>query len=214
MSGLSRDLLRWVLGLDLAWKIKTPKWDLTNGYLVADIFSRFFQHDICMHYFYNGDSLELKQKNWYLLKKLIRSKHLDISDEVVDGTMHCKEGAAVLLLERIYEIFTHRPVKKVLKEMEGEYTDYAYQTKLPMHARPTANKAIKNNVRITEAKADGDMIRNAHKCQKILNDHIDHRRIERLQDPARFDIKPTEPLFLKVPPSKHGKFRAGRRGER
>ena len=28
-------------------------------------------------------------------------------------------------------------------------------------------------------------------CQKIINDHIDHRRIERLQAPERFDIKPS-----------------------
>ena len=28
-------------------------------------------------------------------------------------------------------------------------------------------------------------------CQKIINDHIDHRRVERLQEPTRFDIKPS-----------------------
>lgn len=109
----------------------------------------------------------------------------------MEGTIHCKEGAAALLLERMYETLTNRKVKKVPKEMETDYTDYAYQVKLPMHARSTASKAVKNNLRLTEAKADVNMIHTAQKCQKIINDHIDHRRIERFQDPARFNIKPT-----------------------
>ncbi|KAL8574621.1 hypothetical protein ACOMHN_055686 [Nucella lapillus] len=191
MSGLPREVLKWVQSLDLAWQVKTPKWDLTNGYLVAEIFSWYFNQEICMHSFYNGDSLELKKKNWYIIQNFIKSKQFDIADEVVDGTVHCKEGAAALLLERMYEILTNRKVKKVPREMETDYTDYAYQVKLPLHARSTASQAVKNNLRLTEAKADVSMIHTAQKCQKIINEHIDHRRIERMLEPARFNIKPT-----------------------
>jgi len=180
-----------VQSLDLAWQVKTPKWDLTNGYLVAEIFSWYFSQEITLHSYYNCNSLEQKEKNWYLLKNFIKAKHLDIPEDYVEGTIHCKEGAAALLLERMYEILTNRKVRKVPAEMEPDYTDYAYQVKLPMHARSTASKAIKNNLRLTEVLADTNAIHTAQKSQKIINDHIDHRRIERLQDPDRFYIKPS-----------------------
>lgn len=191
MSGLPREVLKWVQSLDLTWQVKTPKWDLTNGYLVAEIFSWYFPQEIQMHSFYNRCSLDLKQKNWYIIKNFIKSKRLDISDDFVDGTIHCKEGAAALLLERMYEILTNRRVKKVVPELPTDYTDFPYQVKLPMHARSTAAKAVKNNLRETETMADSNMILNAQKSQKIINDHIDHRRMERMKDPARFGMKPT-----------------------
>jgi len=33
---------------------------------------------------------------------------LEIPEEFVEGTIHCKEGAGQLLVERIYEILTNR----------------------------------------------------------------------------------------------------------
>ena len=44
--------------------------DLTNGYLVAEIFSWYFPQDIQMHQYINGKSLESKQKNWDLLNNV------------------------------------------------------------------------------------------------------------------------------------------------
>ena len=41
--------------------------DMTNGYLVAEIFSWYFPQEVEMHMFYNGKSLETKEKNWSIL---------------------------------------------------------------------------------------------------------------------------------------------------
>ena len=49
--------------------------DLTNGYLIAEIFSWYFPQDIQMHSYNNGTSLESKQKNWSLLK-LVRGVYI------------------------------------------------------------------------------------------------------------------------------------------
>ncbi|GFN83792.1 spermatogenesis-associated protein 4 [Plakobranchus ocellatus] len=202
MSGLSREVLKWLQSLDLTWQIKNPKWDLSNGYLVAEIFSWYFPKDIQMHSFYNRQSLELKKRNWYLLKNFILRNDIDLKMEDVDGTIHCREGAAAQLVETLYEILTNRRVKKIPPEIEVDYTDYAYQLQLPMHARSTAAKAVKNNLRLTEVLADQNLItcaqkpgwfsdRSVFKSQKIINDHIEHRRQERYTDPGRFGIKPT-----------------------
>lgn len=39
-----------------------------------------------------------------------------------------------------------------------DFTDRAYQVKLPMHARSTATQAVKNNLRDTELLADKNII--------------------------------------------------------
>ncbi|XP_063415405.1 spermatogenesis-associated protein 4-like [Mytilus trossulus] len=200
MSGLPREVIKWIQSLDLTWQIKTAKWDVTNGYLIAEIFSWYFPQDIQMHSYNNGTSLDSKQKNWYLLKLFIKRHSLDIPEEYIDGTIHCKEGAAAMLLENIYELLTNRKVKKTQTE-EPDFTDKLYQEKLPMHARSTASKAVKNNLRITEIMADQNLILGAQKSQKIINDHIEHRRQERYQNPDRFQVKPTlGELCVRRPP--------------
>uniref|UniRef100_K1QF98 Spermatogenesis-associated protein 4 n=1 Tax=Magallana gigas TaxID=29159 RepID=K1QF98_MAGGI len=207
MSGLPREVLKWIQSLDLTWQIKQAKWDLTNGYLIAEIFSWYFPQDIQMHSYNNGTSLDSKLKNWSLLKLFIKRHKLEIPEELIEGTIHCKEGAAPALCERIYELLTNRKwvsarVKKQPSEFEADFTDSAYQLQLPMHARSTASKAVKNNLRITETMADPNLILNAQKAQKIINDHIQHRNLERFENPERFDVKPTlgEKCLRRPPP--------------
>ncbi|XP_064637152.1 spermatogenesis-associated protein 4-like [Lineus longissimus] len=191
MSGLSREILRWLQSLDLTWQIKNPKRNFTNGSLVAEIFSWYYPEEIQMHMYNNGTSLDSKLRNWSLLRLFIKKHDLNIPDEFIEGTIHCKEGAAQLLIEKLYEILTNRAVKKKPLEYEVDFTDHAYQAKLPMHARSTASKAIKNNLSITEILADRNIILNQQKAQTIINNHVEHRQIERLEDPERFNIKPT-----------------------
>lgn len=135
--------------------------------------------------------MESKQKNWDLLNNFIKRNRLDIPAELVEGTIHCKEGAGAALIEKIYEILTNRPIRKLPPEMEPDFTDRAYQNKLPMHARSTATQAVKNNLRITEIQADCSLILNSQKAQKIINEHIEHRRNERYENPQRFNVHPT-----------------------
>ena len=44
--------------------------DLTNGYLVAEVFSWYFPQEIQMHMYNNGTSLDSKLRNWSLLKNV------------------------------------------------------------------------------------------------------------------------------------------------
>ncbi|BFZ14634.1 hypothetical protein BsWGS_17672 [Bradybaena similaris] len=202
MSGLPREVLKWLQSLDLTWKIKNPKWDLSNGFLIAEIFSWYFPQDIHLFSFYNRGSLEMKKRNWYILKNFILKNQIDVSMEDVDGTIYCKEGAAARLMESLYEYLTKKSLKKVTPEVQTDYTDYAYQAQLPMYQRSTLSKALKNNLRLPEILADQNMPthsdmpnwfsdRTILKTQMLINDHLEHRRDERRTDPLRFGIKPT-----------------------
>ncbi len=54
-------------------------------------------------------SLDSKMTNWSLLRKFIVKKDLAIPLELADATMHSREGAAILLVENLYQILTNRP---------------------------------------------------------------------------------------------------------
>ena len=40
--------------------------------------------------------------------QFIKKYKLDIPSEYIDATIHCKEGGAVLMMERIYQLLTNR----------------------------------------------------------------------------------------------------------
>ena len=96
-AALPRHLLKWVLSLDLTYPIKHPKrfgdtvlpllcpfvglmaevWyyvcrDFANGFLVAEVLSKYFPDDVQMHSFENVTSIQRKKSNWHLLKRFFK----------------------------------------------------------------------------------------------------------------------------------------------
>nr|CAB3266518.1 spata4 spermatogenesis associated 4 [Phallusia mammillata] len=70
-----------------------------------------------------------------------------------------------------------------------------------MHARSTASHAIKNNLKITEFMTEPNIITNKQKAHAIINRHLEHRNLERAEDPSRFNIRPTiGEMAVRVPP--------------
>ncbi|CAJ0947444.1 unnamed protein product [Ranitomeya imitator] len=93
--------------------------DLSNGYITAEIFSWYYPDDIQMHSFENGTSLPAKLGNWSLLEKFFMKKKLNVSKELIDGTIHCKPGAAEILVQEIYVMLTHRSIIRLSTAVEN-----------------------------------------------------------------------------------------------
>ncbi|XP_067312646.1 spermatogenesis-associated protein 4 [Pseudorasbora parva] len=189
-AGIPREVLKWLQSLDLTFFPKNVRRDFSNGYLVAEIFSWYFPGDIQMHSYDNGTSLAAKQSNWPQIEKFLVKQNISVMKEIIDGTIHCKPGAAELLVQEIYTILTNRRTQTIQKVEQG-FTDKAYQDQLPMVARSTASVAIKSNLSLSEVIAEQNIITNQCKVLTIIHRHIEQRKEERTQDPKRFNIKPT-----------------------
>ncbi|XP_077333364.1 spermatogenesis-associated protein 4 isoform X2 [Lithobates pipiens] len=188
-TGVPRDVLRWLQSLDLSFSPKNFRRDFSNGFITAEIFYWYYPEDIQLHSFDNGTSLATKLGNWSQLEK-----------ELIDGTIHCKPGAAELLLQEIYVMLTNRRIK-TLQDNEVDFTDRNYQDKLPMVARSTATKAVKSNITLSETLAEPDIIINQQKVQAVIDLHLLQRQQERIDDPRRFNVKPSVgELALRMPP--------------
>ncbi|KAM3938064.1 spermatogenesis-associated protein 4 [Leptodactylus fuscus] len=189
-TGVPRDLLKWLQSLDLSFCPKNYRRDLSNGYIIAEIFYWYYPDDIQMHSFDNGTSLNTKLGNWSQLEKFFIKRKLNITKELIDGTIHCKPGAAEILLQEIYVMLTNRRVKTI-QDNEVDFTDRHYQDGLPMVARSTATKAVKCNITLSEILAEPDIDVNKQKVQAVINIHLQQRQQERIADPKRFNVKPS-----------------------
>ena len=61
-----------------------------------------------MFAFINGRSLNARLMNWALIKQVIAKKHLPISLELIDATLHGKDSGAEGLLEQTYQLLTNK----------------------------------------------------------------------------------------------------------
>lgn len=110
-TSLPREILKWIQSLDLSYSVKNVKRDFSNGFLIAEIFSRYYGHDISMHTFDNGCNPLTKNDNWEQLFRFFKKKNLPISKAEFQPVIEASPGASIALLMRIYQMLTKRPVK-------------------------------------------------------------------------------------------------------
>ena len=80
------------------------------GFLVAEIFSRYYSKDINMHSFDNGTSVKAKRDNWAQLLKIYRKIGLPdiLTEEQSNHILNVEDGVAILFICKIYEVLTQR----------------------------------------------------------------------------------------------------------
>ena len=103
-ASLSREVLKWLQSLDLAYSVKQVKRDFSNGFLVAEIFSRYYGKEFSMHSYDNGYAMKVRKDNWKQLLKVFRKIGLPtiITENEVSDIVYCRDGTAVIFINRIY----------------------------------------------------------------------------------------------------------------
>lgn len=100
MSTIPRKLILWFDSLDLTYSIRNVTRDLANGFIIAEVLSRYYPKDIKVYQFYNGLNLAKKQDNWERIAKFMDKQGKKIERFEWEPVMHFAKGAAMELIKR------------------------------------------------------------------------------------------------------------------
>ncbi|XP_007894122.1 spermatogenesis-associated protein 4 [Callorhinchus milii] len=188
-TGIAREVYKWLQSLDLSVEYTNIRRDFSNGFLVAEIFSRYFT-DASTRLVTNGVSLTRKMNNWYHLENFFKRRNLSLPRNLINGTVHRWPGAAESLIQYIHNMLTNRKAKLIMDD-ETDFMDSSYQNKLPAVARSTAAHAIRSNYRSSEMALEPDTFKIKQKTLGIINVHMQHRQTDKMSKSKRFHKKPT-----------------------
>jgi len=183
MSGstLPREVLKWIQSLDLAYSVKHVKRDFSNGFLVAEIFSRYYPRDIQMHSYDNGNAYKAKKDNWNQLIKVFSKLGLNLLNNEEAHQIATLEGSvAVEFLIRCYQVLTSRKVSTVSKQPTMD--------KEPGYARETSLAKVRHTVKAKDLKEGYDVERSNEIVSDVISRHERDLQQDRLNDPERFSV--------------------------
>ena len=154
--------------------------DFANGFLVAEMFSRYDSKNVTMHSFDTGSSSKARRGNWGLLQKYFRRKGYDaqgMTSAAIEDVIVCKAGAAVALLIAIYTMLTGREVH--ISQPRSEPSPL----RQPAYRGTTAAEVLRGATREVGDKVGKEK---DAKIQKALGaHHVEQQRL-RDADPERF----------------------------
>eukprot|EP00039_Didymoeca_costata_P014015 m.221027 g.221027 ORF g.221027 m.221027 type:complete len:223 (+) comp15922_c0_seq18:227-895(+) len=189
VATLPRQILKWLQSLKLSKPVgRNPRREFSNGYVVAEILSKFYPQ-ININQYDEGTSLEKKKVNWGRLKGVFaRNNMVMIPEKLTEATIHCKPGAAEALIQLLHSFLTNKDSTTTLPE-DCSFTDAEYQATLPHHARSTMSIAIKRNMRSSELISDPDKERQDAKTLIIMEGYNKMKKSVKKEDPGRYGRK-------------------------
>ena len=177
VRGLSREVLRWLQSLDLAYSVRNVSRDFATGFLVAEILSRY-DSSIHMHSYDNGVNIVRRKDNWRQLCKFFLRADIPYTDDEIGRIIHYEKSATVDFVNRLYTLLTQRRVKAPPVRQRFQPA--------PPFAKDTASLALKQRLRDPEMSEVSDLQTQEAALRKRLQEHEQTLREEKEQNPSRF----------------------------
>jgi hypothetical protein len=192
---MQREVVRWLQSLDLSFPVKNPKRDLTTGFTVAEILSRY-DKEVAMHSFDTGLAMTRRIDNWNQIQKILqRMECATITKELVESTMQSKGDGAMRLIEELYMHLTKRPLREnVIAPVKPTALD------MPGYARPTAAIVLReandpSTQRLQQATGQIDAEKIRIKNEMLLQQHTAVLQTLKVAEPERYvaDVPQVKP---------------------
>lgn len=187
---MQREVIKWLQSLDLSFPVKNPRRDLANGFLVAEILSRY-DKEVSLHSFDNGLAMARRVDNWQQIAQILDRLHCTtVTQELREGTMQQKGELARDLLDQLYMFLTKRTLKANV--MAPVTTT---QLELPGYVRPTAAVLLREANDATKARlqqATGQVDTEKHRLanETVLQQHQLNLQSLKLAEPQRYQPMP------------------------
>jgi len=107
-ANVAREIVKWMQSLDLSYSIKNMRRDFANGFLVAEIISRYYPQEVEMHSFDIGVGVKTKLDNWQQLEKFFRKHGVNISRKLIDDIIASRPNSVNQVLEEVYTFLTDK----------------------------------------------------------------------------------------------------------
>jgi hypothetical protein len=187
---LPRELAKWLQSLDLSYKIKNISRDLSNGFCVAEILSRYpvpfvtsLPYDVTNYYrvnmqeFSNGISFSERTTNWKHITEILTKKyHMTFPPDLPDKVKCQAPNAALEFLVLLYKFLTRKNLNVLNQVDETEkFKNYGEFTVMPNYMRPTTNLLIRDN---ETQRIQDDLVRK-FKVEGIIQNHNKYLAEER-----------------------------------
>jgi len=152
MFALPREVINWLDSLDLAYSVRNPKRDLSNGFVIAEVLCRYFPKDLNIYSFDNGLKIEKKTDNWEQIAKYLKKRGFILKKEEYEPIIYYADGAADRFLRRLYEFLTRKRYPERPKKFDT--------ITVPHFAQPTASMLTKNTelTRIVDNKEKAERV--------------------------------------------------------
>jgi hypothetical protein len=91
-----------------------------NGFLVAEIFSRYFPTDISMHTFSNTENYGRKRDNWNQLQIFFNRRKVPITLNSIDALILNEQDTTLEFIKQIYSLLTEKQLLPPVKLYENQ----------------------------------------------------------------------------------------------
>lgn len=150
-------MLKWIQSLDLSYSVKNIRRCFNNGFLIAEIFSRYFPQDIQMHSFDNAENYRKKRDNWQQLQVFFEKRKIPIVIKNIDSLILNELDVTLEFVKQVYTMLTERQLLPPIKVYETQQTTESYLLKEKEMVKLPRDELdfLKKNDDVNESKRDG-----------------------------------------------------------